>query len=938
MGHALEQKIKSLSERLKYLGRNTNSYQTYVDPKVKTENLKYNLSLILANIIINSDYPDRSKDTFIKIISEYNSTNNKNITLKDYEDLFWIRYINNEIVIPRVVGSAIYSISRNLGEQRINDIPDGKEDLVECLQIFQEKSFNNSRLFISKVKLNEVLSKQEVNLNYLLEKGVITFDSDKDVYSWLGGEYSRHLRNEIAATIWIKIGGDGATNDNFRKYIKLIIASGIWVDNLGEFLSHTHKKRMIDLILDVLNSEEDLLKSDSEFKKIWLDSVSYSHIGIKNEIPKITLNFENTFDYIEDVTFHKWRYREVFDYQGSRSIFLLLLRLLVHNDSKSTYENIINIIKDTSKPYLVWSLYQAIPNEYPEIIPHLLLDSELNPLAFKLIDKLSIDTNFLSEQANRDKQFEEKCQMINDIWLEMFDITLEKFSIVDAESKEFGEIICKILFDIAQKTFNINSSTKDNITLHNSHRKRYDEILKKISNSRLERSSVNSYSYITPKLLYYLTPNICESLKDIYSRQKGYYVEFLKINTPFIDIAVEILKLLNTKYSDSEIPARQKSKLEKASTELTVLLKDHIIEYFSVIEIEVNVYDSAIPEKRKARRGVNEFGIEIIDWGILYMHFQKMNLISSIDESFRDSLIFNENEDEYDEQNKEQSEKIKIYTKTLMLAYITISKKIDIYEMDSMPAKATLSKLEDLIEYYSLNYSFNDLKNKSIDIFDERFSYISYDIYHQSMTSLLYRCINLLLKETKTNFVKTFFKKSIDTGRMLKAINVLDSKELQSIISQRLSEVKVEDFIKSTFSVTELESALIEAINSETHWQLAEPLINRVQQHFNKSQHYPENAKNLLFEINLLLAFKMKDLEKLKGIEIPKEEGYYNSINEEKNNNTKAFYTALFNIYNNKSYSEAIITLESLLSKYPKNIRYAFQLYRARTLKAMSHE
>ena len=168
---------------------------------------------------------------------------------------------------------------------------------------------------------------------------------------------------------------------------------------------------------------------------------------------------------------------------------------------------------------------------------------------------------------------------------------------------------------------------------------------------------------------------------------------------------------------------------------------------------------------------------------------------------------------------------------------------------------------------------------------------------------------------------------------MLTAINILDSQELKNIISKRISKVKIEDFIKSTYTITELENALFEAVNSDIHWKLAEPLIERIQKHFKKVDRNNINSQNLLFEISLLLAFKQKDLPKLMSLEIPKLDyiSNYNKKMEER----KQFFIAIFKLYYENEYDEAIKQLESLLSRDPKNIYYAFHLYKAKTLKAL---
>src|SRR5690606_7210805 len=117
------------------------------------------------------------------------------------------------------------------------------------------------------------------------------------------------------------------------------------------------------------------------------------------------------------------------------------------------------------------------------------------------------------------------------------------------------------------------------------------------------------------------------------------------------------------------------------------------------------------------------------------------------------------------------------------------------------------------------------------------FSVFGYDMYYQHLTSLLYRSINYFNGKEQAKFVQDFFVHSTDTGRMLTAINILDSKELHDIISKRISEVKIEDFIENSFTTTELQYALVEAVNSANHWELAKPLIERIQNHFKQVKH-----------------------------------------------------------------------------------------------------
>jgi hypothetical protein len=211
---------------------------------------------------------------------------------------------------------------------------------------------------------------------------------------------------------------------------------------------------------------------------------------------------------------------------------------------------------------------------------------------------------------------------------------------------------------------------------------------------------------------------------------------------------------------------------------------------------------------------------------------------------------------------------------------------------------------------------------------------MEYDMYYQPLTSLLYRSVNYFKGPAQNIFIEDFFAKSNNIGRMLTAINLLDSKELATIISKRIDSIDIAEFIKATSTTTELQSAMIEAINSDNHWNLAKPLIVKIQKHFDRIKQNDQNTTNLFFDVNLLMAYKEKDLTKLRTLPVPKNENYYLQNNQWAEKRQR-YFIALFRIYYEKKYADGIQILKSLLSEDPKNIQYAFQLYRAETLNAI---
>ncbi len=937
--HTIEEKIKSLSERLKYLARVTNSARLYPDQNVKSANLQFNLSLVLSKIILQLRFIDRSKKVFEKIIEEFNTVNKTNLAVTDFEKLNWIRIITGEAVMPRLISHFVWQVGYYEKKGEPIEIPTDKIDLIRCLQIYSERCFRDARLTISKIELENVLSKfasEELRIDFFIEREVIGFDSKAEIYYWKGGEYSRHLNNEIASTLWLLVGGENATDTEFRRYLKLNDGAEIWIDDLGAFLNHKNTKKISELAVSFLENENDLLKSEAEFTKIWLDAESYRHIDIKTAIPVVEFNYNNAYDFIESVSYHKWRFHDAFDYQRTRSFCHSLLRIIVSCEPKhpTPYQSVIKILKDTSRPFLLWTLYSDIKREFPFVIPYMLTESELLPIAFNLIDKIEIDNLLLSEQLNNDRKFEESFEVKNQFWFEIFELTLDQIIFVHSNDKEKGVLIAKILIDASENVFTINSNNRNSVINHNAFRKRYDIALKKLANKKLTTGNVYSRPPVSPRLIHSLLPDIANYLKEKTTNKKPNHIEHLNLNHGFVDLSIEMLRLANLRVSEFEISEDEKIKLDTSSIKIITLLQNEITEFYSANEIDVQLYNSKGTEKKKAKRGVSSFGFEIIDWGYLYLHFEKKNALQSFYDNFIASLTFKTDADKYDEQNKEQYEKIKLYLKSLMLAFISINQKKDFYEIDGLQVKPTLEKLENWIRELSLKYSIDEMAKERIDVFNERFNVFGYDMYYQQLTNLLYRCINFFKSQTQNMFVEDFFAASKDTGRMLTAINILDSKELRDIISNRIKSVEIEDFIASSFTTTELQYALVEAVNSDNHWELAKPLIKKIQDHFNRVKQNEEHINNFLFEISLLLAFKENDLEKLTNLPIPKRENYYPTGNK-RAENIQRFFIALYKVYKEKKYDEAIPILKSLSSDEPKNIRYAFHLYRAETLKAI---
>lgn len=938
ISYTTKEQLKSLSQRLKHFSLMNDEYVDESIQKIKSENLLLNIALVLSKIILGLEIPNRDKTSLQHIINEYNIKENTNLSFDNLLQKCFVREIMGEITLPTVVQRYIWSIERDKENSKTIEIPQEIRHEIGCLQLYYQKFIKNIEPTISRENLDLIIMNNPVELltvSFLEQKNIIRYNSLEDNYDWEGGEYVKHLANEITATLWALLNQNSSLETAFKKFYRLILTIDIWNNNLPSLLEAKVKEKVCLEAVSFLNSENDLIITPNEFKKSWLDSELYRHIDILSPVPGITFDTSSIYNLIESFKIHKETLHDAFGYQSARSFCYPILSFIADTDNKhlNPYRNVLQIFKDTSRPFIAWTLYNHTLPQKPEVIPHMLTDFELIPLAFQLIDKMQI-ADVLIQTPGDTRNAQPGNELRNQLWFEMLDVVLTLIASDTNHNVEKAEIIAKILYNIANKVFFSNGSNLD-IDYHKSLRGRYDKALTELTNKRSKKGSVYPGDPISPRIIFLLLPEIMSYLKGKLVIQTPRRNEYIHLQSGIFDLCIEILRRSNINPDETEITKQETDKVDVSATKLVKELQNYVIKFYTATNIETIDYFNSSNTLKKIKRGVNNFGFEIIDWGYLYLHFEKSNLLEDTGTSVISSLVFSETESVYDDQNKEQLEKIRLFLKSILLGFASINHKRDQYELEGLPVKSTLEKLEYWMDDIALKHTVDDLGNGRIDIFSERYSIFGHDIYHKSVAFLLWNCINYLSVDKQKTFVDKFFKNSLDIGKMLTSINILNSNAIANIISEKIKSISLDTFIGSKY-MTELQDTLVEAINSENHWDLTQPLLEKIQTHFEKVT-YPDNDNKLrlLYEVNMLLAFKEKNWQKLQSIEQPKS-SYHKTkeINLEK----KTYFIALFKLYNDKKYKEAVTMFRALLSKNSRNFRYAYQIYRGETLDAIGNK
>lgn len=936
--HYPDKTISSLSARLSTFAESERTPKDDERYRINRENAKLNLASVLAQLILKINFPVLTKEIFKKIIEDYNAKNNTQLTIDDITDKNWIRFVNGEYLIPEVVRHSISLSLSDRSNSSDQEIPNELKDVFKVMQEVYKYLHVDNLYAISRMDLNEVLTKNpQVTEESLKKKNLLHFNTEKSKFElFSSSDYFRYLTDEIVMELWQLIMEPHQTIENFRHFLKVLMLGPVtWSGNFLRFTDKQALQIFHELAFKFLSEEKDLEYSDKEMEKVYLDSPHFSHNNIFDVVPNIHITASDAYGVIKELRAVGWNYSDLFIHQHTRRVYSLVCHLIIEHPISyiDPYSPLLRLLKLKNRPYLIYIIHFDIKKKHPELIPYLMSDGELAPLFFYMIEVIAISEKILKEQGYEER-LKEKEEIRSALWLEALSHVLSLIAKHAEKDNTYIHSVSKILLDLAREVFSFNVNYYNyNVIRHNVLRKRYDVALKLLAEVQIDYVNTYPVPKVKPRLFISILPTLFKALNDspVYPARN----EFIHIDASRVDLATEFLKITNIKLFKYEATEDQITQIETLKSEITIYLFKEIKNYFTATSIQVNSY-SVKPEERKVKRGVSDFALEIIDWAFIYAHFYKYALLDKLDSEFRNSISIEANAEDsiYSQKNQEEIQKIRPYIKFLILAQIGVTKNKTQLELLGFDVIELLKKLEDKIIYYSLQYSINKLEENKINVFRDSSTFFDGNFYNQALSSMLFVAVNNFAVKKKKSFISDFLSQNNDLSTMLEARNKIDGTDIKKIISDKISAINVDSYIESRFHLSELEDALIESINSETHFDIATSVLHRIEQHMEKVKMNTEQSRNFIYRIKLLLAFKQKNIEELKNIPVPKPDSTFSKIGSE-NERRKAFYIALHKLYNENNYEEAINSLEALHSQENKNVDFAFHLYRAKTLNAI---
>jgi hypothetical protein len=250
----------------------------------------------------------------------------------------------------------------------------------------------------------------------------------------------------------------------------------------------------------------------------------------------------------------------------------------------------------------------------------------------------------------------------------MFEFLLEQINNTFSGYNECGEMIGKIMLTTADNIFHSGNNRHQHV-LHSSYRKRYDDALKLLINKKVTKYRSYPPPLVNPGLIIHILPGMLNYLTKWKTNPRRPFTEFIGITSGYFDLCIELLKYCGQIKPEINGDNVHAEIIQNCENTLVQMLKDYLVHQFSITHIEVETWGKGSVEKRKVKRRAADFGIEIIDWSFLYAKLFEAGIFKAIEDTFLNNLDINTAADKYDDANREQAEKIKLFLKSLLLAF-----------------------------------------------------------------------------------------------------------------------------------------------------------------------------------------------------------------------------------------------------------------------------
>lgn len=904
----IETEIKNLSERIEALTECENNGRNYIDERHKKWEGKWSFSTLLTETIFQSEnleyFSSKDLNSFHK---EYEKEHNIIIDLKEIKKKQWIRIIDFQIRLPNAITNNFYCF-RDYGKDK--EKPDFIIKHIETFKflfaLHKKIGYRDEkRLVIKKTQLLKILENHKIIFNscpdYKFFKKINLLKElniNKVELNIFSCNISTEITKKIASNLWLRLTANKKPKDVFNIWQYKVMKITYHLPYIYDLLPNRAFKKLIKVSIKKIVSETDLDNSEKEIDKLfWDDYMLKSFHNRILTVPKKykidtsnPLNLYNSLQKIES-SYHIIHYQEI------RSDFSFLINLVVTNDRflsspENSYLYTKSLLNSSlNKPFVFWKTIKLIKENRPEILPFLLIDKQFSTITQILLSELKIKSEIFQNQDRGDFVIDRE-KIISEFWINGFNILVrnKNFTFSKEIISNNIDFIFKYLLNEIYRSPNNNNYNQD-------------DIVKTILHERYSLS-LNILTQIKQQQSNYFLPNFIDELINIVNKPNNTLQsnEFTYFELPKYDLLLKLIAYLKTNKLDNN----QQDKI----TEITLTsLKNKFSENLITIQADYEEF----PKQVNSKWISEPYGLEKIKWETFIVECFQINKLGDFLTTLQDIKIT----EDY-EWNSSQSHKLRTFLKILIISFQNLHDKKDIYKRQNIDINDILNELEKTITKLLVKHCQKDTTKNSIDIFSNLletnsfgqnkpiFPIVANTINHFSNKKNIEKIISSITKSER--FIYFYFL----------LYNSLISERDRIFLQNKIEKFDIKYYLEKAHWLPDIETTLIEAINSEVFTKHTETILNYYEKivekkGFNKSQ-------DTLFYIKLLLAYRNNEESSINSIDIP-DKSYSVTNNNQKYINYKSYYHALFR-NKEEDFDKSLLILENISAKEPNNFEF----------------
>lgn len=850
--------IKNLSQRIALIKKPKIGLASYSGDGNKLSD-SWNAAELFSILVYKAEpKPYFTFDDLTSLRDKFEQKQGVSIDLDKLIDLKWVRVVHgNEVRLPSFLQELLRSFPKGIEQRNQDFFKRNQNELTFLKEIHQlGKNKDDRSLLLEKEEAKSIIEEHQsvykncpsfesfIHSGFLEEEA----DSSRLVLTLSRGSFNNSTspklfesnQSYIFSLVWEKILVDGKT---IFDWLRRVVALRVYAADIIQYASKNSKESFIKQAWQVLRNESDLQFSNSEIDKCWWDNegVGRYYGGVFPEPSAISYKLDNSslfnlYDSMLDLT--SIDQSSLFWHQRVRLDFGLLISILIENDSPFKNYRDVKRLFDVSRtsPYILWKTAYIIKTCYPEIIPYLLQDKDLSAIGMHLLSQMDINPIALSRRDGVEGRIE-KAKYLSEMWSKC--LLIVSHALHNCNNYEIGAMLVDITKPILHKVF----QEKESLELRSIYLKRYQR-------------SLNCFWGENDKegLSYYVS--------------NAFLQHRLKGRSDVLDAIVT-----KVRFGDRILPHSNLKSISLWKYKLLVDLlggaKRHVLSWENfneeLISSIFSIYEDDFKELKITfqsglLRSIKEDWVvwfrdvanyNLIDWDSFLL---EINRTKKLDDFFvlpRSVKVDNSIKDN----EKTQCFKIRFHLSILLESYHRIVKM----KLKSLESKTLSDALKmaivSLVNKYGAVIFKPDIEeqmNRSINLF-----------------AYVFELSNFFDAENRLLLIKDIVSFEISFSQYIIMYNAFHSEEDKSVLIKEVEKIDVEKFINSRFWLPQIETALIEAVNSGLFIKQAKKILESYEGIVERKK-LAREKQELIFEIKLILALHEKDEHFLDRIEIPK--------------------------------------------------------------------